>query len=131
MLSAVVRMETGMLSRLWRAVNRRDKLLRRVREMAMHSLKVLNNECGPNHPSLPPAMNRTWMGLEPALWHHCADVWRPKPGIGTGLWAFREDPQAWLPLSNQHRVPGCLCPTIVGCVWPRHLLWKPQACADS
>lgn len=82
MLSAVVRMETGRLSRLWRAVSRREKLLGRARERAMHTLKVQNNGCVPNHPSLPPAMNRTRMG-----WSQLSGitVLGSKAGIGTGL----------------------------------------------
>lgn len=94
-LSAVVRMETGRLSRLWRTVSRREKLLGRARERAMHALKVQNNGCGSSHPSLPPAMNRAWIG-----WSHLSGitVLGSKSGIGTGL-------------SGKTLKPGCPCPT--------------------
>jgi len=62
-LRAVVRLKTGRLSRLWRAVSRREKLLRRAGETAWAQSEVQNNGCGHNHPSLPPVMNRVWTGL--------------------------------------------------------------------
>lgn len=70
----------------------------------------------------PSDLNRVWMGLEPVLWHHCAEGWRPKrwcrhwplkwlsgkappPSLATLVHASQS---SWLPLSlpSQASVSG-------------------------
>lgn len=95
---AVLRLES-----CWRAVSRREELLRRAGEMALHNPKDQNHGCGPNHPAWPPSLNRVGMGLEPVLGRHCAGVWRPK--CRCWHWALK-----WL--SEKALRPGCPCPAI-------------------